>query len=100
MKREITRSSLSVTLRLVSDTEGESASASPSYGGERHPSIISQRTREAQLLELLNCLERKIEILEYKYLEDFATSRAGMENEVLVPLYDFTTNTTGTDADI
>lgn len=74
MKREITRSSLSVTLRLVSDTEGESASASPSYGGERHPSIISQRTREAQLLELLNCLERKIteaNIKSYEVLNTF-----------------------------
>ena len=96
MKREITRNSLSVTLRLVSDTEGESEYASPNYGGERHPSIIWQRTREAQLLELLNCLERKIEILEYKYLEAFATSRAGMQSEALVPLYDFTIETDGT----
>lgn len=95
MKREITRSSLSVTLRLVSDTVEESEYASPNYGGERHPSIISQRTREAQLLELLNCLERKIEILEYKYLEAFATLRVGTE-EALVPLYDFTIDTDGT----
>lgn len=99
MKREITRSSLSVTLRLVSDTEGESASASPNYGGGRARSTTLQRTQDQQLSELLNCLERKIEILEYKYLEAFATLSIGTTTP-LVPLYDFTTNTTGTDADI
>ena len=96
MRKQITRSSLSVTLRLVSDTEGESVSASPNYGGGRHPSIISQRTREAQLLELLNCLEKQVEILQSRYLEVFATSRVGMESEALVPLYDFTIETDGT----
>ena len=96
MRKQITRSSLSVTLRLVSDTEGESVSASPSYGGEKVLGTIWHRTQDQQLSELLNCLERKIEILEYKYLEAFATSRAGMESEALVPLYDFTIETDGT----
>jgi len=95
MKREITRSSLSVTLRLVSDTEGESASASPSYGGERHPSIISLRTQNQQLSELVSCLEKQVEILQSRYLEVFATLRADTE-EALVPLYDFTIETDGT----
>ena len=90
MKREITRSSLSVTLRLVSDTVEESKSALPSYGGENHPSIIWQRTREAQLLELLRCLEKKVETLQSKYLEAFATSSIASTTP-LVPLYDFTT---------
>ena len=96
MKREITRSSLSVTLRLVSDTEGESASASPSYGGERHPSIISLRTQNQQLSELVSCLEKQVEILQSKYLEVFATSSIGTTIP-LVPLYDFTIETDGTD---
>ena len=96
MRKQITRSSLSVTLRLVSDTEGESASASPSYGGERARSTTLQRTQDQQLSELLNILESKIEALQSRYLEVFATSRVGMESEALVPLYDFTIETDGT----
>ena len=95
MKKQITRSSLSVTLRLVSDIVDESEYASPNYGGGRARSTTLQRTQDQQLSELLNCLERKIEALQFKYLEDFATSRAGMENEALVPLYDFTTSEDG-----
>ena len=96
MRKQITRSSLSVTLRLVSDIVDESEYASPNYGEERVPSTTLRRTQDQQLSELLNCLERKIEILEYKYLEAFATSRVGMESEALVPLYDFTINEDGT----
>ena len=99
MRREITRSSLSVTLRLVSDTTLESESASSPFGPVRAGLTTSQRTQDQQLSELLNILERKIEALQYRYLEGFATSRAGIETP-LVPLYDFTTSTTGTDADI
>ena len=100
MKREITRSSLSVTLRLVSDIVDESEYASQNYGGEKVLGTIWHRTQDQQLSELLNILERKIEALQYRYLEGFATSRVDTESEVLVPLYDFTTSTTGTDADI
>ena len=96
MKREITRSSLSVTLRLVSDIVDESEYASPSYGEGRARSTTLQRTQDQQLSELLNILERKIEALQSRYLEAFATSRVGMESEALVPLYDFTIETDGT----
>lgn len=92
MRKQITRSSLSVTLRLVSDTEGESASVSPNYGGERARSTTLQRTQDQQLSELLKCLESGIETLQSRYLEAFATSKAGTE-EVLVPLCDFTIET-------
>ena len=96
MRKQITRSSLSVTLRLVSDTVEESEYASSNYGGGRAPSITLQRTQDQQLSELLNILESKIEALQSRYLEAFATSRVGMESEALVPLYDFTIETDGT----
>ena len=95
MKREITRSSLSVTLRLVSDIVDESEYASSNYGGGRARSTTLQRTQDQQLSELLNILESKIEALQSRYLEAFATSRADTE-EALVPLYDFTIETDGT----
>ena len=96
MRKQITRSSLSVTLRLVSDIVEESKSASPNYGGGRARSTTLQRTQDQQLSELLNILESKIEILESKYLEAFATLNTNSITP-LVPLYDFTIDTDGTD---
>ena len=95
MKREITKSSLSVTLRLVSDIVDESEYASQNYGGEKVLGTIWHRTQDQQLSELLNILESKIEALQSRYLEAFATSRADTE-EALVPLYDSTIETDGT----
>ncbi len=55
-------------LRLVG--EGESGSASTIYGPVRAGLTTSQPTnKEVQLLELLSCLENRVEILESKYLE-------------------------------
>ena len=55
-------------LRLVG--EGESGSASTIYGPVRAGLTTSPATnKEAQLLELLKCLENRVEILESKYLE-------------------------------
>ena len=55
-------------LRLVG--EEESGSASSPYGPMRAGLTTSQATnKEAQLLELLSSLERKVQILEYRYLE-------------------------------
>ena len=55
-------------LRLVG--EDESGSASSPYGPMRAGLTTSQATnKEAQLLELLSSLERKVQILEYRYLE-------------------------------
>ena len=95
MRKQITRSSLSVTLRLVSDIVDESEYASPNYGGGRARSITLQRTQDQQLSELLNILESRLENLQSKYLEAFATSKADTE-EALVPLYNFTIETDGT----
>ena len=55
-------------LRLVGETE--SGSASTIYGPVRAGLTTSQPTnKEAQLLELLKCLEKRVETLESKYLE-------------------------------
>ena len=55
-------------LRLVG--EGESGSASTIYGQKSLGSTTLRLTnREVQLLELLKCLENRVEILESKYLE-------------------------------
>ncbi len=55
-------------LRLVG--EAESGSASTIYGPVRAGLTTSPATnKEAQLLELLKCLENRVEILESKYLE-------------------------------
>ena len=55
-------------LRLVG--EGESGSASTIYGPVRAGLTTTPATnKEAQLLELLKCLENRVEILESKYLE-------------------------------
>ena len=94
MRREITRSSLSVTLRLVSDTTSESKPALSPFGPVRAGLTTSQRTQDQQLSELLNILERKIEALQSRYLEAFATSRADIKG-VLVPLYDSITKEDG-----
>ncbi len=55
-------------LRLVG--EDESGSAFTTYGPVRAGLTTSQVTnKEVQLLELLNSLEKRVEILESKYLE-------------------------------
>ena len=96
MRREITRSSLSVTLRLVSDTVEESVPALSPFGPVRAGLTTSQRTQDQQLSELLNILERKIENLQSKYLEDFATYNTDTTIP-LVPLYVTAISEAGTD---
>jgi len=78
-------------LRLVG--EEESGSASTIYGPVRAGLTTSQVTnREVQLLESLRCLEKKVEILESKYLEVFDTFLS--VTEALVRLSVFTNATT------
>jgi len=78
-------------LRLVG--EDESGSASTIYGPVRAGLTTSQVTsREVQLLESLRCLEKKVEILESKYLEVFDTFLS--VTEALVRLSVFTNATT------
>jgi len=81
-------------LRLVG--EDESGSASTTYGPVRAGLITSQVTsKEAQLLESLRCLEKKVEILESKYLEVFDTFLSVTQH--LVRLSAFTNATTTTE---
>ena len=59
-------------LRLVG--EGESGSASTFFGPVRAGLTTSQATsKEAQLSELLKCLEKEVENLRSKYCEAYVT---------------------------
>ena len=53
----------------LSDIRRERASALSPFGPVRAGLTTSQRTQEAQLSELLNCLERKVETLVSKSYE-------------------------------
>ena len=65
-------------LRLVG--EGESGSASTFFGPVRAGLTTSQATsKEAQLSELLNSLEREVENLRSKYCEAYITLISVME---------------------
>ena len=75
MRKIATRSSQRTTLRLVSGGKEESGSASSPFGPVRAGLITMQRTnKEVPLMELLNCLERKIteaNIKSYEVLNTF-----------------------------
>ena len=65
----------SVTLTSYTTGEGESQSASSPYGPVRAGLITSQRIgKEVQLLELLNSLEKRVEILVSKSSKVLDTS--------------------------
>ena len=98
MKRNVIKVSHSSIVVSLSDIQRERERALSPFGPVRAGLTTSQPTnKEAQLSELLSCLERKVEILQSKFLEDFATSRPDTENEVLVPLYVTPIDTDGTD---
>ena len=80
-------------LRLVG--EGESGSASTIFGPVKAGLTTSQPTsKEAQLSELLKCLEREVENLQYRYLEVCATLISVMEHLVRLNALLSNTNTT------
>ena len=85
----------SVTLTSYTTGEGENPSASSPFGPVKAGLITSQRTdKEVQLLELLNSLERKVEILVSKSSKVLDTSLAGTTH--LVEHSASITATTGT----
>ena len=87
MKRNVIRVSHSSIVVSLSDIRQERERACSPFGPVRAGLTSSQTTQHQQLSELLSCLERKVEILQSKFLEDFATSRLGMgKEEVVVPL--------------
>jgi hypothetical protein len=63
-------------LRLVG--EGESGSVSTPYGPVKAGLTTMHRTQEAQLSELLSCLEREVENLNSKYCEAYVTLLSAM----------------------
>lgn len=86
MKRNITSSSLSLTLTLVTDTTQENAVAYSPFGPVRAGLITSQATLEAPLMVLLNSLVRQIETLQSKYYTDLNTLSPDTEGAPVVPL--------------
>ena len=74
-----TRSSQHVTLTLLSGGKGESASASSPFGPVKAGLTTTQdlstirADQDRQLSELLNTLERQVEILQHKFYEVYAT---------------------------
>jgi len=64
-----TNASVRPTLRLVGDGEGENGSAYTTSGWPSRDGIISHRTQSQALSESLSDLERKIDDLEFRYLE-------------------------------
>ena len=97
MRKNETELQLSNIVVSLSDIQRERERALSPFGPVRAGLTSSQITQHQQLSELLSCLERKVEILQSKFLEDFATSRPDTENEVLVPLYVTPIDTDGTD---
>ena len=97
MKRNVIRVSHSSIVVSLSDIRQERERACSPFGPVRAGLTSSQTTQHQQLSELLNYLESEVEILQSKFLEDFATSRPDTENEVLVPLYVTPIDTDGTD---
>ena len=79
MKRNVTRTSLSVSLTLVTDTTQEKESVCSLFGPVRAGLTTSQGTLGAQHTELLNYCLRSLEILQSKYYTDLDTSNTGMQ---------------------
>mgnify|MGYP003349659737 CR=1 FL=1 len=69
MRKVVTKVSHSSIVVSLSDTRREKAVASSPFGPVRAGLTTSQRTQDQQLTELLNCLERKVEILVSKSYE-------------------------------
>ena len=79
-------------LRLVG--EDESGSASTTFGPVKAGLITTHKTsREVQLSELLNCLEREVESLHSKYCEAYVTLTSVMEHLVKLSATIINTNT-------
>ena len=96
MRKIATESSQRTTLRLVSGGKEESGSASSPFGPVRAGLITMQRTnKEVPLMELLNCLERKITEANIKSYEVLNTFLNGTTH--LAEPGSSTSNTTTTD---
>ena len=74
MRRRKRNESVRLTLLRGGAGVEESGSASTTYGCESQGGITWHRTQSHQLSELLNDLEREVEILESRFLEVLDTS--------------------------
>lgn len=74
MRNARRRESVRLTLLRGGDGVEESGYAFTTYGCESQGGITWHRTQLAQLSELLNDLERQVEILESRFLEVLDTS--------------------------
>ncbi len=74
MRRRRRNESVRLTLLRGGAGVEESGSASTTYGCESQGGITWHRTQSHQLSELLNDLERQVEILESRFLEVLDTS--------------------------
>ncbi len=95
MRKIVIESSQRTTLRLVGTGEEESGSALSPFGPVRAGLITTPRTnKEVPLMELLNCLERKITEANIKSLEVLNIFLHGTTH--LVEPISFFSNTTTT----
>ena len=62
--------------------EEETGSASTIFGPVKAGLTTTHRTQQAQLSELLNCLEREVESLHSKYCEAYVTLTSVMDHLV------------------
>ena len=84
MKRTITETSLSLTLRLVTDTEQESERAYSPFGPVRAGLITLRITERVQPLVLHNSWERQAETQPYKLCTDLNTLNTDTESVAVV----------------
>ena len=84
MKRTITETSLSLTLKLVTDTEQESERAYSPFGPVRAGLITLRITERVQPLELHNSWERRAETQLSKSCTDSDTLNTDTESVALV----------------
>lgn len=97
MRKVVTKVSHSSIVVSLSDIRQERERACSPFGPVRAGLTTSQRTQHQQLSELLSCLESKIEILESKFLEDFATLKLDTEAGEAAALLPFTIEEGGID---
>lgn len=79
MKRTITASSQSVTLRLVTDTESESEPVYSHFGPVNQGLITTRKTENQRLEELLSYLEKQVAILVSRSYEVLDTCKLDTE---------------------
>ena len=97
MRKSATENSQGATVVSLSAIQSERLRALSPFGPVKAGLINSLTTQEAQLTELLNCLEKKVEILVSKSYEVLDILKQDMEKEEAVGLFPSTTDEDITD---